>query len=324
MKRRITRPRSLVLVVALAVIAAMCTVSTAHAASPGGGAGGLHPTSSHATAASDTPCSFVPSLTCQSTDRTIALNIDYYGEQSGCTYAWHVDWGDGNSQDFTVTEPADDYVFLANHTYSTTPRTYTITVTGQVTVGTCTANPFTAQFTLLAPPPPPPAPSPTIYWSQISGRPGTHVTLTGNGWVPGGTVQIHLPSNGFFTGNSSWHVDSNGTWTQNFTVGNTTTPGMYKLSFSENSGHLLVTGSFRVLLPLGASADKCRIDVRATGFAFGHLSRSGSPLERSRGARTARCCGRRSRPPQGLVATPVKWRAPCHVMVIIFTLSTRT
>jgi hypothetical protein len=33
MKRLITRPRSLLLVVALAVVAAMCTVSTAHAAS---------------------------------------------------------------------------------------------------------------------------------------------------------------------------------------------------------------------------------------------------------------------------------------------------
>jgi hypothetical protein len=41
---------------------------------------------------------------------------------------------------------------------------------------------------------------------------------------------------------------------------------------------------------------------------------SGSPLERSRGVRTARCCGRRSRPPQALVATPVKWRAPTRII----------
>ncbi len=244
MKKLITRSRSLVLVAVLAVMAAMCTVSTAQAASPGGGAGGIHTTSSRATAASGTPCSFVPALTCQSTDPTIALNIDYYGEQSGCTYAWNVDWGDGNSSAFTVAEPAVGYVFLANHTYKTA-KAYTISVAGQVTSGTCVANPFTAQFTLLTPSPPP-ALAPTIYWSQTSGRPGTHVTLTGNGWVPGGIVQIHLPSKGFFTGKSSWHVNSNGTWKQNFTVADSA-PGTYTLSFTETTGHLHVTGSFRVL-----------------------------------------------------------------------------
>src|SRR5258708_39286767 len=34
----------------------------------------------------------------------------------------------------------------------------------------------------------------------------------------------------------------------------------------------------------------------------------GSPLVRSRRARTARCCGRGSRQHQDLVVTPVKWR----------------
>src|SRR5258708_8923715 len=34
----------------------------------------------------------------------------------------------------------------------------------------------------------------------------------------------------------------------------------------------------------------------------------GSPLDRSRRARTARCCGRGSRQHQDLVVTPVKWR----------------
>ena len=96
------------------------------------------------------------------------------------------------------------------------------------------------------PKPPPPAAEPTIYWSRTSGLPGTHVTLTGNGWVPGGTVQIHLPSKGFLSGRSSWKVDSHGGWQQQFTVADTT-PGAYKLSFSETSGNLLVTGSFRVL-----------------------------------------------------------------------------
>jgi hypothetical protein len=147
MKRLVVRSRSLVLAVALAVLAAMCTVSTAHAASSGS-----------STAASSTPCSFVPTLTCQSTNPAVALNIDYYGSQSGCIYVWDVDWGDGSTPvDLTVTDPADGYVVLADHTYSGA-NTYTITVTGQVTAGTCVANPFTAQFTLLTAPSPPPAP----------------------------------------------------------------------------------------------------------------------------------------------------------------------
>ena len=93
------------------------------------------------------------------------------------------------------------------------------------------------------PKPAPPVAQPTIYWSRTSGRPGTHLTLIGNGWVPGGTVRIHLPSKGFFYGSVSWPVDSQGGWKQNFTVGNTPR-GTYTLSFSETSGHLLVTGIF--------------------------------------------------------------------------------
>jgi hypothetical protein len=103
-----------------------------------------------------------------------------------------------------------------------------------------------------------PAPQPTIYWSQTSGRPGTLVTLTGNGWVPGGTVQVHLPSKGFFFAKSSWTVDSHGDWQQKFVVGDTTR-GAYTLSFSETSGDLLVQGLFRVLAAPNAGQDwsKC-------------------------------------------------------------------
>ena len=97
MKRITVRSRSLVLVVALAVMAAICTVSTAHAASPGSGAAGIRGAASHATAASSTPCSFEPATTCQSTDPTVTQNVHYYGDQSGCTYVWDVSWGDGQS-----------------------------------------------------------------------------------------------------------------------------------------------------------------------------------------------------------------------------------
>lgn len=94
-------------------------------------------------------------------------------------------------------------------------------------------------------PKPPPPLKPTIYWSRTKGAPGTHFTLTGNGWAPGGTVQVQLPSN--FYGNSSWPVDSHGDWQQNFTVGDAG-PGAYTLSFSESTGHLTVTGTFKVLV----------------------------------------------------------------------------
>jgi hypothetical protein len=92
----------------------------------------------------------------------------------------------------------------------------------------------------------PPA-NPTIYWSRTSAPPGTHFSLTGNGWTPGGTVQVNFPAKGLFYGNASWSVDSHGDWKQNFTVGDTRA-GAYKLSFSETAGHLLVSGNFKVLV----------------------------------------------------------------------------
>ena len=198
------------------------------------------------TAASSTPCSFEPATTCQSTDPTVTQNVHYYGDQSGCTYVWDVSWGDGQSKpNLTNTDPPDGYMFLANHTYAAA-RTYAISLTGQVTAGDCTASTFTAQFTLLSPAPP--APSPRIYWSTTSGRSGTGVTLTGNGWVPGGIIDIQQQEKNVLLGITPWYVGSDGTWKESFTVQDAP-PGTYNLSFSETSGHLKVTGSFRVVDP---------------------------------------------------------------------------
>lgn len=118
-------------------------------------------------------------------------------------------------------------------------------------------------------PQPEPAPAPTIYWSQISGRPGTLVTLTGNGWAPGGTVVVHLPSNGFFIGNSSWRISSTGSWKQSFTVADTT-PGAYTVSFTETTGHLNGTGSFRVLAAPNAGQDWSRCQKGSCTIALDH------------------------------------------------------
>ena len=53
---------------------------------------------------------------------------------------------------------------------------------------------------------------------------------------------------------------------------------------------------------------------RLAGRSRASNRRKGSPLNRSRGARTARCCGRGSRLHQDLVVTPRKWRARTAVM----------
>jgi alkylation response protein AidB-like acyl-CoA dehydrogenase len=61
----------------------------------------------------------------------------------------------------------------------------------------------------------------------------------------------------------------------------------------------------------GAGSDIAGMQTTITyDKAAGEYVVSGSPLERSGRVRTARCCGRGSRPHQDLVVTPVKWRLP--------------
>lgn len=137
MRRFFARARHvLLLAVALAVAAALSGGTAAHAATAEG---------------SGTPCSLNPATSCQSTDGTVALNIDY-SDASACTFTWHVDWGDGKVSDVTVTDPADGYVLLAQHTYANA-NTYTISATGQATTENCETTPFTGHFTLLSPDP---------------------------------------------------------------------------------------------------------------------------------------------------------------------------
>jgi hypothetical protein len=161
MKKRFGRPRSLLAIVALTAAATMSTVPTAHAASAGteGAARTGTAAASRSAAASDTPCTLIPAQTCQSTDPTVSLNIDYTGDTSACIFVWNVAWGDGdNTSNLMVGGPPDGYVLLAQHTYAA-PGAYTITVSGDVTDGACTAGDFTVQFTLSSPPPSPPKPA---------------------------------------------------------------------------------------------------------------------------------------------------------------------
>jgi len=155
MKRLFVRSRSLPLIVALAVITAMCTVSTASAASPGtGGVAVIHTAAaSRSAAASSAPCNFQAVQTCQSTDPTVTVSAYYYGDTSACTFVWNIDWGDSHSTpNLVVNGPADGWSVLSQHTYAA-PNTYTILITGQVTDGSCAESDFSRTFTLTSPPP---------------------------------------------------------------------------------------------------------------------------------------------------------------------------
>jgi len=139
MKRHIVRPRSLVPVVVLAVVAAMCTVSTARAASYASAA---------PRAASSTQCNFVHSLnTCESTDPTIAYYDSPTGNIVNCTFAFDITWGDGGSTTKSLTDPPAGHNLVGKHTYAG-PGVYTIAVPVTVTAGTCTAANSTHTFNL--------------------------------------------------------------------------------------------------------------------------------------------------------------------------------
>jgi hypothetical protein len=233
MNKLFARSRSLLLAVAVAVVVAMGSVTMAHAASPPGGAGGVRAATSHATAASGTPCRFVPALTCQSTDPTVALSIYYYGATSACTFVWNVSWGDGHSSpNLTVTDPPDGYKLLASHTYATS-GTYTIAVTGQVTAGVCVANDFTAQFTLLAAPSPPSCPAPSVSLTPPAGPVGSQFTVKGTGWIPGGAIHIALPKKGSFRPKQATPaVSAKGNWQTTVNAGKSPA-GKYSFTFAE-------------------------------------------------------------------------------------------
>jgi hypothetical protein len=271
MTKRLVRSRGLLVIVALAVVAAMCTAATARAASSSPGARSAAGARTANTAASSAPCDLRHTISkCQSTNPTVTVSTLASGGSGGivyCTFVWDFSWGDGHSSQATLTDPQVGWRVTAQHTYAA-PGVYTMTATGEAIGDNCTLTPFIVTFTLLQKQPSP-AYSPTIYWSRTSGRPGTFVTLTGNGWAPGGTVKVHLPAKGFLIGNSSWHVNSKGGWKQKFTVAGTK-PGKYALSFTESSGNLHVSGHFTVPSVPNAGQDWSRCGDGACTIAIDH------------------------------------------------------
>jgi hypothetical protein len=86
---------------------------------------------------------------CQSLNPLVTQDILYFGDVSTCVFDWNVDWGDGNVSDgLIVPAPPDGLVALVSHRY-TTSGTFTISVTGSVLSGNCTATGGQSRFTLL-------------------------------------------------------------------------------------------------------------------------------------------------------------------------------
>ena len=179
MKRLIARSEA-ALVVILTMVAAMCTVSTASAASSTSAA-------TRAPAVSSTQCNFVCSRrTCESTDPTAAYYDSPTGNITNCTFVFNVAWGDGSSNTTkTITNPSASHHLVGEHTYKG-PKVYTITVTVKVTVGPCTATNSVHTFTLLAPPLPPSGSTLVKNYAGYSAGPlaGTDLYVQANWIVP--------------------------------------------------------------------------------------------------------------------------------------------
>ena len=153
MGKLFARSRALLAIVALSVIAATCSVSTAYAVPSSAGAATASIAASHglvasaADASSSGQCTFVSGPTCQSTNPTVTVSITYHGTVSDCFFAWNVDWGDGSSTQTNQSDPPDGLVPLTKHTYKA-PDIYTITIAGQAT-NRCTATGGSYTFTFV-------------------------------------------------------------------------------------------------------------------------------------------------------------------------------
>jgi hypothetical protein len=163
MGRHFTRSKSLLAVVAMAVIAALCTAPAA-AANP------------RASSPSTAPCAFTLDLkTCESIDQAVSYTSHATGDTSNCSFVFTITWGDGASSSKTVTDPSPGYHPIGSHVYGAT-GVYTISVNVQLTAGTCTATSSVHTFTLDSPPPPPSAPTPDFVCVT-----GPHGTCLGRG-----------------------------------------------------------------------------------------------------------------------------------------------
>ena len=151
--------RALVIAVAVMLIPALGpaagasgAVRAAPAATPPGAAIGTAASGGHEAPAAAAQKCFYTFPNCTSTDPSVTFRIVSSGDTSSCTFEYSVAWGDGKTTPPTSFPGGPDGSTLAtfSHPYDKTkPQTWTITVSGTVTTGTCTAAGGTLMFTLL-------------------------------------------------------------------------------------------------------------------------------------------------------------------------------
>jgi lysophospholipase L1-like esterase len=95
-------------------------------------------------------CVFTDQAHCQSLDPVVSIDLYAAAGVSSCVSEWEVDWGDGTvTPAIILSDLPEGDVLLADHTYERR-GTFTITATGTVVSGDCTATGGTQRFTLLA------------------------------------------------------------------------------------------------------------------------------------------------------------------------------
>jgi cutinase len=158
MNKLFVRSRGLLVILTLTLATAMCTVSTASAASAPPSAGSKAGARTADTSPSSVPCNLRHTISkCQSTNPTVTVSTYAYGGTGGivdCSFAWTFIWGDGHSTSVTLTDPHVGWRVTAQHKYAK-PGVYTMTATGEAIGTNCTLTPFIVTFTLLASSPPP-------------------------------------------------------------------------------------------------------------------------------------------------------------------------
>jgi hypothetical protein len=137
------------LLAAIALIIGISGAGIAHA-SPGSAraSGGAPSTGRESAATGAAACSFFPHVTaCASTNPKVSVEWTNFSDTTGCTFDYTIAWGDG-TPDASGTKaggPAGT-ALLAGHAYSS-PGSYDISLTGDVSSGGCTFDPASAQFT---------------------------------------------------------------------------------------------------------------------------------------------------------------------------------
>jgi lysophospholipase L1-like esterase len=156
MKVRAARSAVLVATTCAALTAGTITGSAAQAQlNPLAGAGSVAARVVSASTATELtgPCEYKNGVqACDSVNAQIKSYLFYHGDVSGCTFSWRVVWGDGSkATTVTQTSPSDGYVFLTSHKYNPEVRkTYTFSLTGTVTAGSCVVTDGSETFTLLS------------------------------------------------------------------------------------------------------------------------------------------------------------------------------